>query len=83
MGVQSPAGRSGRGGRLDALNAPFFKRGDRVKAESGRWSGEVGTIIGVTNPGGTFGQTRHWQPRYTVEFLHGTWETDGRDLASF
>lgn len=66
-----------------ATNAPFFKKGQRVKAKSGRWKGEVGSIIDVGNKPGMRGLTRIWNPEYTVEFLHGTWKTDGTDLQSF
>lgn len=72
----------GADGDADALNAPFFRKGQKVKAKSGRWAGEYGSVIDVVNRPSNFGQTRQWQPFYTVEFLRGTWQTDGSDLAS-
>lgn len=66
-----------------ATNAPFFKKGQRVRAKSGRWKGEVGSIIDIANKPGMRGLMRIWNPEYTVEFLHGTWKTNGDDLQSF
>lgn len=66
-----------------ATNAPFFKKGQRVRAKSGRWKGEIGSIIDIANKPGMRGLARIWNPEYTVEFLHGTWKTNGDDLQSF